>query len=50
MNKRDFFAAMALLGELISQVHNETWTDFSILSKRCFNVADKMIEESEKRE
>ena len=43
MTLRDYFAAKALQGELACQSDDSTWTDFGILARRCYDIADSML-------
>jgi len=46
---RDYFAGQALAGELATQNENWSWRDDMLdsLSKRCYLIADAMIEASQ---
>ena len=50
MSLRDYFAAKAMQGELASQNIDESWPERSDdhLAKRCYHVADAMLEERDK--
>ena len=54
MTMRDYFAGQALVGELASQSpetgeYEGNLNDNALLAARCYNFADVMLAESEKR-
>ena len=50
MSLRDWFAGMALQGELASQTDNLLWPPekYDKLARRCYEAADAMLAEREK--
>lgn len=45
---RDWFAGMALCGELTTHNESQVWKNFNDLALGCYKIADAMLKEREK--